>query len=143
MTHFPVATTNTTFPLFFFSFYRVSVPLCLGGMITYFAELRQPPQEDGLNASGPASKQLAYYYATGIVVFTVIPVFVFHPFILYIFQAGLKIRVGCCSLIYKKVIKTLSYPMFSVPYYICLFFLPTPRCCNSPSPLCLTVSTGK
>lgn len=77
---------------------RVSVPLCLGGMITYFAEVRTAE-----NGEAAASKELAYYYATGIVFFTVVPVLVFHPFILYIFQMGIKIRVGCCSLIYKKV----------------------------------------
>lgn len=69
------------------------MPLCLGGLVTYFAQ-----QENEL-----ISKEYAYYYATGIVVFSIIPVLVFHPFIFYIFQMGIKIRVGCSSLIYKKV----------------------------------------
>lgn len=68
-------------------------------MIQYFADLLQAkPGEE-------PSKEVAYYYASGIVLFTLIPVLVFHPFILYIFQMGIKIRVGCCSLIYKKVTK--------------------------------------
>lgn len=72
---------------------RVGVPLCLGGLIKFFSE----------NSDGAMPKELAYYYATGIVLFRLIPALLFHPFIFYIFQMGIKMRVGCSALIYKKV----------------------------------------
>lgn len=37
--------------------------------------------------------------------FSLLPVLLFHPFILYIFQMGIKIRVGSCAMIYKKVLQ--------------------------------------
>ena len=48
-------------------------------------------------------KEHAYYYATGIVFSLFIMVVFFHPYVLYLFEAGMKIRVGCSALIYKKV----------------------------------------
>uniref|UniRef100_A0A1B0EXV1 Uncharacterized protein n=1 Tax=Phlebotomus papatasi TaxID=29031 RepID=A0A1B0EXV1_PHLPP len=44
-------------------------------------------------------------YAVGIILSSLIPVVIFHPFILYIFQHGMKIRVGTCALMYKKVMR--------------------------------------
>lgn len=73
-------------------FLRVGLPLCLGGLVTFFA----PNQAH-------SDRHLAYYYAGGIVLFSLLPVCFFHPFIFYIFQMGIKIRVGCSALIYRKV----------------------------------------
>uniref|UniRef100_A0A182YG78 ABC transmembrane type-1 domain-containing protein n=1 Tax=Anopheles stephensi TaxID=30069 RepID=A0A182YG78_ANOST len=70
---------------------RILQPQCLGGLVSYFA----PGQQD-------IGKEEAYYYAIGIILCSLVPVAVFHHFILYIFQIGMKIRVACCSLLYKK-----------------------------------------
>lgn len=80
----------------FICFCRIVQPLCLGGLVSYFA----PGQTT-------ISKTEAYYYAGGIVACSFVPVAVFHHFILYIFQIGMKIRVACCSLLYKKVLPNL------------------------------------
>lgn len=45
----------------------------------------------------------AYLFAGGIVLCSLLSVTVFHPFILYAFQLGMRVRLTCCSLIYKKV----------------------------------------
>ncbi|GAB0093529.1 probable multidrug resistance-associated protein lethal(2)03659 [Sergentomyia squamirostris] len=73
---------------------RVAQPLCLGGLVMYFS-----PGE------APVTKEEAYLYASGIVLSSLIPVLLFHPFILFIFQHGMKIRVGTCALMYKKVMR--------------------------------------
>uniref|UniRef100_A0AAG5CQF6 Uncharacterized protein n=1 Tax=Anopheles atroparvus TaxID=41427 RepID=A0AAG5CQF6_ANOAO len=73
---------------------RILQPQCLGGLVSYFA----PEQRD-------ISKEEAYYYATGIILCSFVPVAIFHHFILYIFQIGMKIRVACCSLLYKKALR--------------------------------------
>lgn len=73
------------------------MPLCLGGMIAYFGQANSP--------TPLVTRDHAYFYATGIALFSLIPVISFHPFIFYIFQMGIKIRVGCCALIYKKVLQ--------------------------------------
>ncbi|XP_035890492.1 uncharacterized protein LOC118502378 [Anopheles stephensi] len=73
---------------------RILQPQCLGGLVSYFA----PGQQD-------IGKEEAYYYAIGIILCSLVPVAVFHHFILYIFQIGMKIRVACCSLLYKKALR--------------------------------------
>ncbi|KAJ6637207.1 putative multidrug resistance-associated protein lethal [Pseudolycoriella hygida] len=74
---------------------RVIQPQCLGGLVTYFT-----PSESEL-----ISRNDAYLYAAGIVLCSLISITVFHPFILYAFQLGMRIRLTCCSLIYKKALK--------------------------------------
>ncbi|XP_058060768.1 uncharacterized protein LOC131211356 [Anopheles bellator] len=73
---------------------RILQPQCLGGLVSYFAP--------GQSTIG---KREAYYYATGIILCSFVPVAIFHHFILYIFQIGMKIRVACCSLLYKKALR--------------------------------------
>ncbi|XP_040165805.1 multidrug resistance-associated protein 4-like [Anopheles arabiensis] len=73
---------------------RIFQPQCLGGLVAYFA----PGQQD-------ISKEEAYSYAVGIILCSLVPVAIFHHFILYIFQIGMKIRVACCSLLYKKALR--------------------------------------
>lgn len=59
--------------------------------------------------------QEAYLVATGLALTLVIPILLFHPFNLYLFEQGMKLRISCCSLIYKKV-KT-SNPTTFFSYY--------------------------
>lgn len=53
------------------------------------------------------SKQEAYIYAAGIIVATAVNIFVLNPFWMCLMHIGMKIRVACCSLIYRKV----RYPL--------------------------------
>lgn len=82
---------------------RCIQPLFLGAMISYFVG-----EKDNV------SKSEAYYYAAGIAVCSLIPVITFHPFILYIIETGMKIKLGCQALVYKKVsFKILFYDYFT------------------------------
>ncbi|XP_063704489.1 probable multidrug resistance-associated protein lethal(2)03659 [Culicoides brevitarsis] len=72
---------------------RLILPLCLGNLVTYFA-----PGQTQL------TKNDAYLWASGIVICSLIPVLTFHPFIMFIFQVGMKLRIGCCCLIYEKTL---------------------------------------
>lgn len=65
--------------------------MCLGELITYFTD-----NEEMSSAS-------AYYFASGIVIFALLPVVTFHPFFIFVLEMGMKIRVGCSAMIYKKV----------------------------------------
>jgi len=47
----------------------------------------------------------AYMYAVGIVLCSAINVFVIHPYMMAILHMGMKIRVACCSLIYRKALR--------------------------------------
>lgn len=72
---------------------RILQPVCLGGLISYFT----PGQNDVDELDG-------YLYAAGIIVCSLVPVALFHPFTLYVMQEAFKVRVVCCSLMYSKVI---------------------------------------
>lgn len=74
---------------------RCAQPLFLGALLTYFID-------------PDVSKDMAYVYASGIVVCSLIPVITFHPFIYYIMEHGMMIRIGCSRLIYDKVNKNIS-----------------------------------
>ena len=72
---------------------RCAQPMFLGAMISYF-----------VGGTGNVPKTEAYYYAIGVAVCSLIPVITFHPFILYIIEVGMKIKLGSQALIYQKVI---------------------------------------
>ncbi|XP_076244312.1 putative multidrug resistance-associated protein lethal(2)03659 isoform X2 [Calliopsis andreniformis] len=74
---------------------RVLQPICLGRLLTYFS----PDNEKRI------SKEEAYLYATGVILCSGILVFVTHPYMMGIFHIGMKMRVACCSLIYRKALK--------------------------------------
>lgn len=69
---------------------RCAQPLFLGGLLSNFVD-------------PDATKNMAYLYATGIVICSLIPVLTFHPFIYYIFEVGMMIRIGSSRLVYDKV----------------------------------------
>lgn len=77
------------------SFVRCVQPLLLGELLTYFAD------EQG-------SKTSAYLYALGIVMCSLIPVLTFHPYIYFIFETAMKIRIGSSRLVYDKV-KSINF----------------------------------
>lgn len=47
----------------------------------------------------------AYLYALGIILCSAVNVFIIHPYMMGILHMGMKIRVACCSLIYRKTLK--------------------------------------
>ncbi|KMQ90611.1 multidrug resistance-associated protein, partial [Lasius niger] len=47
----------------------------------------------------------AYMYAIGIILCSAVNVFIVHPYMMGILHMGMKIRVACCSLIYRKTLK--------------------------------------
>uniref|UniRef100_A0A2M4AD22 Putative abc transporter n=1 Tax=Anopheles triannulatus TaxID=58253 RepID=A0A2M4AD22_9DIPT len=73
---------------------RVAQPLLLGELVSYFT----PKQTE-------ISERDAYLYAAGVIACSLLSVISFHPFIFYIFQLGMKFRVGASCLIYNKVLK--------------------------------------
>lgn len=83
---------NASFHIF--HIHRVVQPLCLGGLVAFFA-----PNQTQISITD------AYWYAFGISFSTAIMVLTFHPFILYVFTMSAKYRIGCSGLIYKKSLK--------------------------------------
>lgn len=47
----------------------------------------------------------AYLYAVGIILCSAISVFMIHPYMMGILHMGMKMRIACCSLIYRKTLK--------------------------------------
>lgn len=71
---------------------RVAQPLLLGELVSYFT-----PNQDTI------SERDAYLYAIGVIACSLLSVISFHPFIFFIFQLGMKFRIGASCLIYNKV----------------------------------------
>lgn len=78
--------------LFYIS--RVVQPIILGQLISFY----RPGQTE-------ISQEEAYYYAAGVVLCSLINILFAHPYMLGVLHLGMKIRVGCCSLIYRKALK--------------------------------------
>lgn len=51
------------------------------------------------------SQSEAYYYAAGVVACSLFSVLLSHPYILGNSHVGMKMRVACCSLIYRKALR--------------------------------------
>lgn len=77
--------------------YRVSQPLLLGRLVRYFSLSKSQLDSD-------ITLEEAYIYAAGVVLCSALNIFVIHPYMMAIIHMGMKIRVTCCSLIYRKVI---------------------------------------
>ncbi|XP_068622328.1 probable multidrug resistance-associated protein lethal(2)03659 [Battus philenor] len=73
---------------------RLSIPLCLEGLINYFS-----PSHGGVAATD------AYLYALGVVGFMALSASIIHPMLLWLLTMSMKIRVACCSLIYRKLLR--------------------------------------
>ncbi|KAL4711269.1 hypothetical protein ACJJTC_019110 [Scirpophaga incertulas] len=85
--------TNIIFSLFDISI-KLVTPLCLEGFINYFS-----PSHAGISAN------LAYLYAFGVVGLMALQATMIHPILLWLLEVALKIRVACCSLIYRKLLR--------------------------------------
>ncbi|XP_046823149.1 probable multidrug resistance-associated protein lethal(2)03659 isoform X2 [Vespa crabro] len=71
---------------------RVLQPLFLGYLLRYYNTTE-------------VSKNEAYLYALGIILCSAINIFVVHPYMMAILHMGMKMRVACCSLIYRKALR--------------------------------------
>ncbi|XP_018045492.1 PREDICTED: probable multidrug resistance-associated protein lethal(2)03659 [Atta colombica] len=71
---------------------RVMQPLLVGQMLLYFNTM-------------DIDKSYAYGCAVGVILCSALNVFVIHPYMMGILHMGMKVRVACCSLIYRKTLK--------------------------------------
>ena len=70
---------------------RIAQPLFLGQVIGYFSP------------DGGVSTQSAYLFAAGVIACSAFNVLTHHQFFMGCELMGLRIRVACCSLLYRKV----------------------------------------
>ncbi|XP_058839991.1 ATP-binding cassette sub-family C member 4-like [Topomyia yanbarensis] len=87
---------------------RIIQPFLLGQLILYFDQFRLPTTSDevaGENNGTPTAipPTTAYLYAAGILLSVLLPSAIFHLYQLFLLQVGMKIRIGCCALIYRKI----------------------------------------
>ncbi|XP_018576445.1 probable multidrug resistance-associated protein lethal(2)03659 isoform X2 [Anoplophora glabripennis] len=73
---------------------RVIQPLALGQFIAFYT----PEQTE-------ITKEQAYWYAAGVVLCSLVNILATHPYMMGVLHLGMKMRVGCCSLIYRKSLK--------------------------------------
>ncbi|KDR24429.1 putative multidrug resistance-associated protein, partial [Zootermopsis nevadensis] len=73
--------------------HRMIQPVFLGGLIRYFS------QGSGI------SHDMAYLYAGGVIVCSLFNIFWKAPIWLAVLHTGMKMRVGVCSLIYRKALR--------------------------------------
>lgn len=83
---------------FCFHFFRLLQPICLGGIVGYFAQREDQPVTLGW----------AYAYASGIVFSTVLHMSAFHPFVFFAMNSLCKTRVAFSGLIYRKALRILK-----------------------------------
>ncbi|XP_058797685.1 probable multidrug resistance-associated protein lethal(2)03659 isoform X2 [Phymastichus coffea] len=74
----------------------VAQPIFLAEMLKYFNKS---------NEESIVSRNEAYLYAGGVVLCSALNVLVIHPFMMAILHMGMKMRVACCTLIYRKSLK--------------------------------------
>ncbi|EDW28514.1 GL18906 [Drosophila persimilis] len=73
---------------------RTLQPLFLLKLISYYS-----------HGSESESIEAAYYYAGGVILCSAFNVIIMHPYMLGTMHVGLKMRVGMCSMIYRKALR--------------------------------------
>ncbi|KAJ3655115.1 hypothetical protein Zmor_014255 [Zophobas morio] len=73
---------------------RVAQPLALGQLLKFY----QPGNTE-------ISQTDAYWYAAGVVLCSLVNIAFTHPYMMGVQHLGMKMRIGCCSLIYRKSLK--------------------------------------
>ncbi|XP_011505353.1 PREDICTED: probable multidrug resistance-associated protein lethal(2)03659 [Ceratosolen solmsi marchali] len=74
---------------------RVSQPLLLARLLKYFS----------IHNDNMISREEAYIYAGGVILCSALNILVIHPYMMAILHMGMKMRVACCTLIYRKSLK--------------------------------------
>lgn len=69
-------------------------PIFLGQLLQYYM-----PDEVEI------TRQQAYWYAAGVVLSVLSTVLIVQPYMLAVLHLGMKLRVACCSLVYRKSLK--------------------------------------
>ncbi|XP_017887469.1 multidrug resistance-associated protein 4-like isoform X2 [Ceratina calcarata] len=67
-------------------------PICLGNLLQYYS-------------TDDVTKDEAYLYAGGVILCSALLLFVIHPYMMGILHIGMKMRIACCTLIYRKALK--------------------------------------
>lgn len=73
--------------------FRILQPILIGRLLKYYS-----------NIPG-VTKEHAYLYAGGVVLCSAFLIFITHPYMLGVLHIGMKMRVACCTLIYRKVLR--------------------------------------
>ncbi|KAF5283713.1 hypothetical protein FQR65_LT13748 [Abscondita terminalis] len=73
---------------------RMTQPLLLGKLISYYT-----PNQTTI------TKAEAYGYAGGVIGCSLLSVLITHPYVIDVLHIGMKVRVACCSLIYRKCLR--------------------------------------
>ncbi|CAH1987637.1 unnamed protein product [Acanthoscelides obtectus] len=73
---------------------RIAQPIVLGQLISFYT----PGQQE-------ITQEEAYYYAAGVVLCSLMNILIAHPYMMGMLHLGMKLRVACCSLIYRKSLK--------------------------------------
>lgn len=101
--YFSILKKNSLF-IFWILFFRTSQPLFLGRLIRYFTQQQiKNDEEKVVSTDNLITLEQAYWYAGGVILCSTLSVIIMHPYMMGVFHIGMKIRVGCCSLIYRKV----------------------------------------
>ncbi|XP_015609770.1 probable multidrug resistance-associated protein lethal(2)03659 isoform X2 [Cephus cinctus] len=70
----------------------VTQPLFLGRLLRFYNSEKISPLE-------------AYLYAAGVIMCSAVNIFVIHPYMMAILHMGMKMRIACCTLIYRKALR--------------------------------------
>ncbi|XP_059049399.1 ATP-binding cassette subfamily C member 4-like [Achroia grisella] len=73
---------------------RIAQPVFLGKLVEYYSP-----------GTHNIQRNEAYFYAGAVVLCSALNVFVVHPYMMAILHMGMKFRVACCSLIYRKSLR--------------------------------------
>ncbi|XP_039296024.1 probable multidrug resistance-associated protein lethal(2)03659 [Nilaparvata lugens] len=86
---------------------RVAQPLLLGRLIRYFTQKQMSAEEAGQMAEAHelVTERDAYLYAVGLIASSALSVVMIHPYMMGAMHIGMKMRVGLCSLIYRKALR--------------------------------------
>ncbi|CAH1368627.1 unnamed protein product, partial [Tenebrio molitor] len=97
---------------------RLCQPIFLGLLLRYFnpdnsesKEPLHPPMfimrlfEYWNQKQSPIQVEEAYLFASGVLFCSLVNVMVLHPCMMAVMHVGMKVRVACCSLIYRKTLR--------------------------------------